>query len=189
VTSEQSEKKKKKTLGDEKVLVGGGNEGRIKETLKGISYFLRPASASRQHRSSRKLDNSMDLNIWCLLPEVSLRLETPVKEAGDPMLQTFDVNCDEWVYVFPEGRNKLFIFFEVFDEGFALFRNMVHGILNSHFTEFHKDNDHVTGLPASLFHVIRHDILGSGVHMLSNKINEAEENPTFDQETISLAIS
>ena len=88
---------KENVRGPKGFLVGRWEEGQKRRMSKGIIYFLSPASASRAGRSSRELDDSMNLNIWCLLPEVPLGFKAPVKKAGNPMLQAFDVSGDKGV--------------------------------------------------------------------------------------------
>jgi len=101
----------------------------------------------------------VNLNIRCFLPEIPLRFEAPVKKTGDPVLQTFDVNGDERVQVFPKRRDEFPVRFEAFDESFALARDVVYGLLNSHSVEFHENDDHVPSLSASLFDIVRYDVL------------------------------
>lgn len=155
------------------------------------NLFLSPAPAPRPCGTSRKLDDPVNLNVWCFFPEIPLRFETPIKEAGDPMLQTFDVNGDEGVQVLPEGREESLIFFEAIDKDLTPLRDMVHGFLNSHPTEFHKNDDHIPSLPARLFDIVRDNVLLSMHASGWSGTGQAgrEEKPTFDQETISLAIS
>jgi hypothetical protein len=90
------------------------------------------------------------------------------------MLQAFDVYSDEGVQLFSEGGKESLVLFEALDEGFTLFRNMIHGFLNPHLTEFHKDNDHVPGLPAGLLHVVRHNVLSSTYIQQRNQHEEIE---------------
>lgn len=101
----------------------------------------------------------MNLNIRCFLPEISLRFEAPVEKASDPVLQTLDVNGDERVEVFSKRGDEFFVCLETFEESFALISDVIHGFLNVHSVEFHKDDDHVPSFSASLFNVIRHDVL------------------------------
>ena len=101
----------------------------------------------------------MDFDIRRFLPEIPLGFEAPVEKASDPVLQAFDINGDEGIQVFPERRNELPAFFEPFDEGLALFGDVVHGFLDSHPVKFHEDNDHVPSLSAGLFNIVRCDIL------------------------------
>lgn len=182
-----------KTLrGEERVFscVRVKNEFESLEILvsKRNKLFLSPAPASRSGSSSREPDDSMNLNIWCFLPEIPLRFEAPVKEAGNPVLQAFDVCGDEGVQVLPEGGKESLVFIETLDQGFALFRYVVDGLLNSHPAELHKNDDHVPSLPAGLLHVIRHNVLRKRYNQELNR-EATGERPTFDQETMSLAIS
>ena len=96
----------------------------------------------------------MDLSIGCFLPKIPLGFEAPVKKAGDPVLQAFNVNSDEGVQVFPKRRNEFPACFEASDESLAPATDVVHGFLNFHSVEFHEDNDHVPGFPASLFTIV-----------------------------------
>jgi len=134
-------------------------EGRKEQMPKEISYFLYPASARRPRRPSREPDDSMDFNVGCFLPKISLGFEAPVEKADNPVLQAFDINSDEGIQVFPKRRNEFPVFFEPFDESLALVGDVVHGFLDSHPMEFHEDNDHVPSFSTSLFDIVRCDIL------------------------------
>ena len=88
---EVSEQANKKTVEDEIA------EERKEQIPEEISYFLNPASAHRPRRPSREPDDSMDFDVGCFLPKIPLGFEAPVEKAGDPVLQTFDINGDEGI--------------------------------------------------------------------------------------------
>ena len=120
----------------------------------GNKLFLSPASAPVPRRPPSEPDDPVNLNIRCFLSKIPLGFEAPVEEAGDPVLQAFNVNGYKRVQVFPKRRNELSVYFEALDKCFTLVSDVVYGFLNSHPVVFRKDNDHVPGLTASLFNVV-----------------------------------
>ena len=82
---------------NKKTVEGEIAEGRKEQMPKEISHFLNPASARRPRRPAREPDDSMDFDVGCLLPKISLGFEAPVEKAGDPVLQAFDINNDEGI--------------------------------------------------------------------------------------------
>jgi len=56
----------------------------------------------------------------------------------------------------------------------AMVGDVVYGFLDPHPVKFHEDNDHVPSFSASLFHVVRHNVLSSA-HVERQTLSDGRE--------------
>lgn len=96
------------------------------------------------------------------LLEIPLRHETPVQRADNPVLQTLDVARHPAVDLGTkvcEGRNAGLVLYEGIDGLLAETTDAVDRFLESAAVVLHEDADHVVGVTACLFDIVREDVL------------------------------
>lgn len=139
------------------------------------------------------------LNRHSTSTEIAMRLEAPMKGSNNPVLKTLDVTCDHVVDFGSPRWNKTLMVLELVNGLRAKLSDTVDSTLEGVLVIFHEYDDHIVGISARLFDVVREDVVRPGHQIigvliqslddrvLDNEIREIDSECIFDQGPARLA--
>src|SRR6267142_1932587 len=111
------------------------------------------------HLSGEEINDPSRLHRSAVIAEVSLRHEAPMQTADHPLLQASHVQLDVPVDTVSPRGNSLLVLDECIHGLLAHFTDAVYGLLKAEPIMYHDDADNVMRVAASLFYIVRENIL------------------------------